>query len=161
MVGGFRGESPWIHNWKGLWDWVGWWCHVHGLVFRDLTKCTWGQCSRLRPADSALQKQDKRPRERPPFWVQVCCPRVPRARKTGTGKVPSSRVLWPTRSLVMGTHYGFASNSHRLIFQEFRNPTEHEKSIHSELRNHISKLQGKEKKKKCFLSEEEEAHSSR
>lgn len=60
----------------------------------------------------------------------------------------------------MGTHYGFASNFHRLIFQKFRNPAEREKSIHSELGFTFQNCRGR-REKKCFLSEEEEAHSSR
>lgn len=56
-----------------------------GLSPGDLSKCTRGQCSRLRAGDSVLLQQDKKPGEWPLCWSGAALPEPPGATKSSRG----------------------------------------------------------------------------
>lgn len=106
-----------------------------------------------RPGNPVLQKQAPRPGKRPPLLV-------PAAQQSPPARTSPPQGRLANQELVNCASDWFASSSHRLMFQELETQLR-VKRASTQSRNHISKLRGKEREKKCFLSEEEETHSSR
>lgn len=140
---------------KGLQD-FGW------VMTMLLSKCACGPCSRLGPGGSVLFRSRTRAYEEPAFpgaRLVRLSPREPR--RPAQSQLPSPNIIWPNREFVRWCQFLVCQQLPQINILEVRSPAEREKSISSALGITFQNYRKKrERGKKCFLSEEEEIHSS-